>query len=285
VDKNPVNPIDMMYIISNILQTYPSKRYSLILWSHGTGWLPPNSPLLYLKRSNPSVELKSFGSSNNTEMSIADLLSGIPDKVFETLIFDACHMGCIEVAYELKHKANYIIASPSEILAEGFPYKYIIPKFYERNVDPTILGKCFFEYYNQKSGAYRSATIGVIKTSEIDSLAKITKKYLEQCSPIIYSFDNLNVQYYDRYNSHVFYDFKETVDFLCKNTIDLSLFYNQLNKTILYSASTDYFVNEFAILNCSGISCYIADERYNNEYLKYYKTMKWYLNSGFNLVF
>jgi hypothetical protein len=145
--------------------------------------------------------------------------------------------------------------------------------------------KCFFDYYNRKSGAYRSATVGVIKTSELDSLVKITRESIEQCKPAKSSFENISVQYYDRYRFHVFYDFRETIDFLCENTVDLSLFYNQLNKTILYSAGTEYFIDEFEIFNCSGVSCYIANEHHDREYLKYYKTMKWYLDSGFNLVF
>ena len=41
------------------------------------------------------------------------------------IIFDACLMGGIEVAYELRNVADKIGFSQAEILAHGFPYKPI----------------------------------------------------------------------------------------------------------------------------------------------------------------
>lgn len=32
-------------------------------------------------------------------------------------------MGGIEVAYELRNKTDYMIASPAEVISNGFPYE------------------------------------------------------------------------------------------------------------------------------------------------------------------
>lgn len=284
--KDAINSQDMNSIINDIIQRYPSKRYSLILWSHGSGWLPANTLLTYSTRSTPIVELKSFGESDDIQMDIHDLAVGIPDNLFDIIIFDACHMGCIEVSYELKDKAHYIIASPTEILAQGFPYESIVPLFYSENAAVSI-GKRFFDYYEQQDEPYRSATIGVVKTSELNSLAQKTKELISQYHvPQTFFNEVANIQYYDRYKNKIFYDFKQTIDYLCiSNNVVPSSFYEQLEKTVLYSAHTERFINEFDIKNSCGLSCYIPNKNHALNIVDYYKNLKWYYESGFNVFF
>lgn len=57
-EQNSLNSLTMKEIFLEIIKQYPSESYSLILWSHGTSWLPPNTVL------------KSFGVDNNEEMDI-----------------------------------------------------------------------------------------------------------------------------------------------------------------------------------------------------------------------
>ena len=38
------------------------------------------------------------------------------------IIFDACFMGSVEVAYELRDVCDKIVASPTEVIAEGMDY-------------------------------------------------------------------------------------------------------------------------------------------------------------------
>lgn len=59
-------------------------------------------------------------------------------------------MEAIEVFYELKNSVDFFIASPSEILADGFPYDKIIPRMTEEEVDLKGICSDFYNYYNQK---------------------------------------------------------------------------------------------------------------------------------------
>jgi hypothetical protein len=280
-DLDSLNPADMNLILMEIVQQYPAEHYSLVLWSHGTGWLPPNTTFQYTKQYSSSAAVKSFGRRQKTEMSIRDLTLGIPENTFDILIFDACFMGSIEVAFELKDKAEYFIASPTEILAQGFPYKSVIPLFYTDRVNPVLIGNSFFDYYNRQEGEYRSASVGVINLSEIKKLAQITCKILTNTNiPIM---DRSEIQNFDRYSTNVFYDFKQTMMYICKEQNDIRNFINQLEKTVIYSAYTDYFLNTLEINSFCGTSCYIP---YNNDNLnKYYKTLSWCRESGFNIFF
>ncbi|OJX88031.1 MAG: hypothetical protein BGP01_07010 [Paludibacter sp. 47-17] len=45
---------------------------------------------------------------------------------FDFILFDACLMGVVETAYELRNNTNYILSPSTETIADGFPYDLII---------------------------------------------------------------------------------------------------------------------------------------------------------------
>ena len=51
-------------------------------------------------------------------MEIDDLAKGLPDDLFDFILFDACYMASVECTYELRNKAEYILASPTETMAD-----------------------------------------------------------------------------------------------------------------------------------------------------------------------
>lgn len=94
-------------VIHDAITAFPAMEYGLILWSHGTGWLP-EGVFDTLKHGNRS-KFRSFGFDSGKEMKITELAENLPVK-FEFIIFDACLMSNIETLYELRNAANYIIA-------------------------------------------------------------------------------------------------------------------------------------------------------------------------------
>jgi hypothetical protein len=95
---NSADPANINRLLGEIIEMYPSDSYGLILWSHGTSWLPAGVPV------------KSFSADGNSRMDISELAEALPVK-FDFILFDACLMGAVEVAYELRNKTDYIIAS------------------------------------------------------------------------------------------------------------------------------------------------------------------------------
>jgi hypothetical protein len=69
-------------------------------------------------------------------MELADFANAIPYKL-DFIIFDACFMGSVEVCYELKDKAEYIVASPTEILSPGFVYSSMMQHLFKPKADRT----------------------------------------------------------------------------------------------------------------------------------------------------
>jgi hypothetical protein len=124
-EHNSVDPNTLKEVVSEIIALYPDREYGLVFWSHGTSWLPAGSGL------------RSFGKDSGKEMNIQDLAESLPAK-FDFILFDACLMGSVEVAYELKDKMDYFIASSTETIYTGFPYDKIMPELLKPQINCEI---------------------------------------------------------------------------------------------------------------------------------------------------
>ncbi len=121
-------------------------------------------------------------------------------------------MGAVEVAYELKDKTDYIIASSTETIAQGFPYEQIIPELLQRNIDFNAVARSYFDHYNVQQNAYQSATISVIATRYLPDLAYSLKQLFENNPVNLQSFDRTSVQRLDVYEEQYVFDLSDFVD-------------------------------------------------------------------------
>lgn len=107
------NPGALVDFVTWAIQSYPAKKYALILSDHGGGWTGGFTDM----------------SSPNSGFSIPDIASSIEqirrntgiDK-FELFGFDACLMGQVEVFGSLYPYSNYMVASEEVIPAYGWSY-------------------------------------------------------------------------------------------------------------------------------------------------------------------
>lgn len=288
--RNSATPESLSQTIKVATTLCPAKEYGLILWSHGTGWLPTGyyangtfpsssaSPALkYAKRvvaADTPAEM-TFGSENSIEIEIAKLKNGLPHK-FSYIIFDACLMGGIETAYELKDSTDYIVFSPAEVLADGFPYNKIMKHLFSSSTtEENIINvaKEYYNHYNEMTGQYKSATVSVIKTSALSNLASATKEVFDSKRADIQSMNMSSIQGYFRTSSrHWFYDIQDFIDQLATTEM-AKKFDNALNAVVLYKASTEYMI-DLPIVKYSGISTYIPNP-VNTDLDNFYKNLAW----------
>ena len=282
VKFNSVNPENMNTILTWVIDNYPAKSYGLILWSHGLGWYP----------GTPQPVTKWFGQDTGVgdiRMDILDFDRAIPDNTFDYIAFDACFMGTVEVAWELKNKAEYVIAAPTEILAAGFPYKNIVPALFQNNPvrEKAIkIAEIFYDNYNTSSG-----TIGVYHLPEIIELANQTKNLINSNTFTVWNYNATNVQRMDRkgYNGvsyeNYMYDF---LDFFEKNFPSTAVqpLKAQLEKFVIYKAHTPGFLwnsgtDGFEIKTYCGVSVYLPKSNLANLNA-YYRTLGWTAASDYN---
>lgn len=256
-------------VLKDVIGMYPSESYGLVLWSHGSSWLPTT---------------KAFGTGDNRQMNISDLAAALP-VWFDFILMDACVMGTVEVVYELRNKTDIIIASPTEVVDLGFPYKPIINELLKDKLDFEKVAKEYFDYYNKKEpGQNQSATISVIKTNELENLAAVTNQMLGNRKFNMRTFSRNIVQRFEKdYLSCNTYDF---LDFLEKAfpDADFNPLKEQIEKTLLYRANTPRFFDEYDIETFCGLGSYIPNPD-RNDYNFYYQKLDWCKASGFDILF
>lgn len=258
-------------VLADCRQIAPADRYGLIVFSHASGWLPEGT------LNNPSrSDTRSVIVDGTSEMDIQDFASAIPDRMFDYIVFEACFMAGVEVAYELKDKTNYIMASAAEMLSPGFTniYSDILARLTSViDAETSLVGAAdvYFNHFDNKVGVERSATISVIRTFGLDELARQVK----MLQPYKVNAAVSQVQHFDRNDNryHLFFDLG---DYMAKTTSGLSA--RAFEHVMVYKRETVDFLrlySGFEILQHCGLTTYIPQERFPSLNQAYTK-LKWY---------
>ena len=286
-ESNSASSETLRKVIRDVVDGWQSEQYGLLLWSHGTGWLP-QSKLHYVAPDLGYAQsrTKAFACEDkDTWIEIDDLADAIPDGLFDYIAFDACYMANVEVMYALRNKARYIISSTCEIPSSGFPYHNATRDLLNGN----LMRVCsqFHSYYNSMSGWDKMACISLTKTDGLDSLARCFSKIVRQFKNSIPSMDVEGIQRYDRFNNHVFYDLEDFVEKLNPAKEDLNEFRLQLERCVVYKINTPYLFpgdskDELKIDTHCGLSVYIPIRKYDQPGLNAeYRKTEWSKNTGY----
>lgn len=270
--RNSADPLFLAKVITDSRTSAPALSYGLILWSHGTSWKP---------FSAGEITTKSFGLDERKEMDLKDLADYLP-KDFEYIGFDACSMASIEVIYELRKHADFIIASPTEILSTGFPYNYLVNDLFSGKQGLVKVAEKFHKYYNVQEGLFQSATISLIDASKLDEVAIEVKRLLEFKKPV-YPFNKSKIQEltFDTSNNISSYDL---LSFLKRNYTakEYGALEKSIKEAVIYKNYTSSFLG-IEISEYCGISIYLPER--DDKFSVYYKGLRWSEDSGWYYMF
>lgn len=270
-EQNSVSPTVLRNLIDEVVKDYPAESYGLVLWSHGTAWFP----------STIFSMLRSFGQDGSDVMEIDQLQAALPDKVFDFILFDACYMASTEVIYALRNKADYIIGSPTETMAYGFPYEKILTPMFQETIDLESICREFYEYYDQQDD-YRSGTVSLSATAPMQKLAGIVKEIVNGKEETIYNLPINEMQHLEHLTGtlHALYDLDDYIRRLATPE-QYAKFSECLDEVVLYKQHTPSATytygrgTQVAIHHFSGHSIYVPQKALNslNEW---YKKTDWY---------
>lgn len=282
VEQNSVSPKVMASVLKEVAEEYPSQSYGLVLWSHGYGWLPGSG-------NTKAISTRWFGQDGGYYMDVPDLVTALnAGPHFDYIMFDACFMGGIETTYALRRCTDYIIASPTEVIADGFPYSDIVSSLFgSTEADYIQVAKLFYEHYNAFPEAGRSASVGCIKCSELESLASQTAKLITAHATALNTFSASGVQCLESYSPHLFYDLGAFVKTFTEQ--ESTVFEEQLNKAVVYKACTPKILS----VSVGGVKIYIPINEFSglNTYIPQsgqatrnttYHSFEWYMAAGWN---
>lgn len=237
-------------ILSDVKFYAPAKKYSMIIGCHGMGWLPVNSSRVSRSQEkyhwdyDNSLLTRFFGGTTDQyQTDISTLAAAISDAgiKMQYILFDDCYMSSIEVAYELKDVADYLIASTCEVMAYGMPYA-TMGRYLLGQPDYSAVCDKFYEFYSNYT-LMPCGTLSVTDLSQLDNMAEIMRQINAE-----YTFDDTqrgNLQNLDGYTPTIFYDFGDYVkQMLDQNNASQSLlaeFEARLDALVPYKVHTDEF--------------------------------------------
>jgi len=244
------------YILNQVKSYAPADTFAMNVGSHGMGWLYAESEGA---SSAFSVRMKNVARQKAAKMptrwfggisvmtDIATLAEGIAASgvgKLQYLLFDDCFMQNIETVYELKDVTEYLVASPTEILAFGMPYSKIWPYLAAKNPDYQAVCDKFYEFYSgytYDGQPYPYGTLGISKCSEIDSLAAIVKEINAVDTLDLNDSQRAALQAYEPLSKHLFFDLSDVIASYCSDSTLLAKFQTQLGKTVPYTCHTESF--------------------------------------------
>ena len=268
-------------ILNEVKTQANALNYALIVGVHGCGWTYASDWSRYPYYARPSVTrprdnnfsgiqfgpdpnvplTRFFGSVSLAEnaMDISTLAEGIRESglKMQYILFDACYMSNIETAYELKDVTNYMIASGSEIMAAGLPYRSMWS--YLNSATPNYSGivSTSVNFYKNSSAPF--CNLAAIDCRQVEKLASVMKEINAQYQ-LSASVSLDSIQHLDGFRPHLFYDLETYVDSLHPSGYLLDQFKSQLKLTIKASDHTEeaytciYSSDSFKIKNYCGIT-------------------------------
>lgn len=289
----------LTYNLKEVIKLAPADSYGLVMAGHATGWVPINGvaqssaatayvadgerrPLQYItheelwEKQDSGVETRFFGEkysdSAANAFDIPDLAKGLAATgiYFDYILFDACLMANVEAIYDLRNNARYIIASPCEIMAAGFPYENVVPLLLKdggRSHD--LVGVC--EAYNKfyENHRYRSGSVALIDCKQLDALAAAVKQV--NSSPAK-SYDIANIQSFEGHQDHIFFDLGDYIEQVCDDEQTLKVFKQQMARTIKAKYTLPVFwsnlgaAGEYPVRTFSGLTTSAPSVLYRNDY-------------------
>ena len=294
-DANSANPATLKDVLLRVKERFPAEEYGLCMWSHADGWLPSSNTNYSKARISPTAAPLSFGidvgtgGSMNTDksangkdlgaqMNITDMATAIEQSGmhFTYIFFDACLMQCIEVAYELRNAADYIIASPISIAAAGAYYTHMLERgFFSAN--PTDIAKTYYEDVTSEELAKEYDDFGIVisalKTKELDALAEAVRVALADIDfsayPDLTQAHAYHVYSYNYYFRPHYYDLRSALRHLLTDAQFAPVEAALTRATAFYAATHKYWVgprgsdyHSLVPSECCGISMFFPQKEY-----------------------
>lgn len=271
-------------LFSEVMTLAPASRYGMVVGCHGLAWVPvqgqrnarkrlgsqerideednlykeeridkEGDDLMHFEVQGPVTTRFIGGTYPETQIETTDLADAMADAGLHTeyILFDACYMSSVEVAYELKDVTHYLIASPTEVISYGFPYitmgKHLLgTPNYKGIVDSFI---SFYSSYYLPYG-----TVAVTDCTQLDALAAIAQQINAATTEPTNaaSGGKLNtarsgknvpngVQIMDGYSPTLFYDLGHLMSLKDAGTVLTAAFAKQLDKTVPYKGHTSQY--------------------------------------------
>ncbi len=240
---NTGKPENLTDFIRWAMREYPAGHYLLSIWNHGTGWvsipkdydwdligtLPEDG---HVRRAIFASTVARVAGRNETERAICldrrsedaldnrELKKALSDvgRKLDIIGFDACLMNMIEVAYQIREAAYFMVGSEEEEPGAGWPYHLVLETLTtDPDIAPEKLARRIAQHFKASypgQGAITQSALDIRKVGDVkravDRLALAMMEHLPSDAAFIKSI------------------LKDTQKFAYPHYVDLADFANRL---------------------------------------------------------
>jgi len=152
---------------------YPAKKYMLIVWNHGDGWVIKGPQSSFDRGISYDDET---GNGINTVQLGQALAKMGGVNIYAS---DACLMQMAEVIYELKNYAPVIVGSEETEPGDGWDYSAFLSRINPSNLAPEAVAKAAVEGYSASYAAKgKGVTMSAVRSSEAEPLRILTDQWV-----------------------------------------------------------------------------------------------------------
>lgn len=276
-NRTSTSPERIGTVLEDALGQYPGASYDLLFWGHGTSWLPGAGNHI------TNDMQKALGGEYNPDqdhldwIGISEFTDAIPSGKFGYIWFDCCYMGNIECLYQLREKAEYIAAYPSEILGAGLPYDLVLTDLL--NINPDLISaadKLYYNYANQGD----PVTVSVFNMKAIKDFGTSVHDIVKFGTDMVTKEDLEKTDDYSTMKSDRMYDCSELLGHITykMNCVSAAMAFDKAKGDFIsakHVSAKDFKGRMWNRNAMSGLSMHLPGVS-SPENEGYYKTLDWY---------
>lgn len=276
---------------------YPAKRYMLILWNHGSGWLKSQGASVHTRGISYDDETGNNITTPQTRL-ILEAVGGI-----NILASDACLMQMASINYEVRDYVDYIVASEETEPGDGYAYDLFLAKAVKGTPSIIQMAKdtvqAYADFYNNKKQSFTQAAV---KANKMKGLRTATDKWVKLVMKNVAKEEVMaavNKTLYFAYDDNKdLYDFVKNIndkitheetkaagEALQKYITDELVTINLIGDYQTYSWFGGSYMTEYH--RAKGIAVYLPAKKYDKNYdellwaqeSEWANFVKWYLNT------
>lgn len=222
-DVNSGSEEFLRYVLEQFY-SFEFEKSALIIWNHGNGWIDDSKFDFAV-----SYDFTRYDALTTKEIRRAiEYVNTRKNKTLDLLGFDACYMGTLETAYELRNCAKYFVASAFTEPAFGWNYTFLSVINSDTSIQDLAenIVNGYFEFYSWLGYENESLSLGVYDLSHVTDMAEKISTLSEILIEMIENEKKLKTDIISEYHHQTlnYYPEEQIVDplnflnVLCENT-------------------------------------------------------------------
>jgi hypothetical protein len=148
---------------------YPAEHLALVVWGHGTGWRAGGGA-----PASRGDALRAAGfddSSGGDPLYTTEIGAALEGRSVEVIGLDVCLGAMVEVAYELRSRADVLIGSEEVTAPDGWEYHRVLQRLAASDLSRGAFTDAVVEAFAERYASAAGSTISVIDLTRAEAVS------------------------------------------------------------------------------------------------------------------